>query len=102
MADNVVLDCPMDENDSGETTIRGYLVALLAGVWVEEEGFSGKRPFGNSAWKYDIYDALAKARLIEVTLDDDGHVDQFDDDQKRQAHRLIVDAINVLGEGDRG
>lgn len=75
MADNVVLDCPMDENDSGETTIRGYLV---------------------------IYDALAKARLIEVTLDDDGHVDQFDDDQKRQAHRLIVDAINVLGEGDRG
>jgi hypothetical protein len=96
VADNAILDCPMSENDSGATTIRGYLIALLAGVWAEEEGFSGKRPFGNSGWKYDIYDALAKAGLIQATLDEDGFIDQLDDDQKQQAHKLIVSAINVL------
>lgn len=93
-----VLELPMKENDSGAVTIRGYLLALLAGVWVEEEGFSGKRPFGNSAWKYDIYEALIKAGLIRATLDEDGFIDQLNDDQEQQAHRLIVGAINALDE----
>lgn len=99
MADNVILDCPMRDNDSGATTIRGYLIALLAGVVVEEEGFSGKRPFGNSGWKYDIYEALASAGLIRATIDEDGFIDQLDDDQRQQADKLILGAIEVLREG---
>lgn len=39
-------------------TIRDYLKALVATVWIEGEGFSGKRPFGNSGWQSTLYDTL--------------------------------------------
>lgn len=53
-----ILDCPLEENDSGATTIKGYLKALLYALWDEQEGFSGKRPFGNSGWDSCMMDAL--------------------------------------------
>lgn len=34
-----VLNCPMEDNDSGANTIRGYLIALLTTLWEEGEGF---------------------------------------------------------------
>lgn len=54
----------MQPNDSGETTIRGYLKALLRQVWREGECFSGKRPFGDSGWQTDIYAALVSAEVL--------------------------------------
>jgi hypothetical protein len=27
-------------------------------LWDEEDSFSGKRPFGNSGWKWDVYTAF--------------------------------------------
>ena len=60
-----VLDCPMQENDSGAYTVKGYLKALLIAVWDEGESFSGKRPFGNSGWDSDILDALVDAGLAK-------------------------------------
>lgn len=52
----------LPKNDAGAETVRGYLYALLEAVWEEEEGFSGKRPFGNSGWKRDVIGPLVKAR----------------------------------------
>lgn len=43
-----------------DMTVRQYLYTLLDTLWDEEEGFSGKRPFGNSGWKQDIFDALIR------------------------------------------
>jgi hypothetical protein len=63
-----VLDCPMQENDSGAATIKGYLKALLFTLWDEEECFSGKRPFGNSGWTNDIAVALVDGGFIKGSV----------------------------------
>ena len=88
-----VLALPLKDNDSGETTVRGYLGALLLAVWKEREGFSGKRPFGNSAWEYDLYIPLVEAGLITGTFDEDGYVIECD---CKTGDRLIDDAIREM------
>lgn len=90
-----VLDLALPENDSGASTVRGYLVALLAELWREEEGFSGKRPFGNSSWQYDIYVPMVTAGMISGRLDEHGYAEELDD---RAADALILAAIKALGE----
>lgn len=87
-----ILDTPMD--DYG--TVRGFLVALLDRLWDERDGFSGKRPFGDSGWEYDVYKALAAAGHVQVTLDEDGYVEDLPDDQQSRADRMIRDAIRSL------
>lgn len=59
-----ILATPMQKNDAQASTIREYLAALAKGVWVQGEGFSGKRPFGMSGWHYDLYQALVVAGHI--------------------------------------
>ena len=46
---------PMGKNDIGAKTIGEYFEKLLLTLWDEQEDFSGKRPFGNSGWEYDVY-----------------------------------------------
>lgn len=46
-------------------TIKEYFLELLKTLWLEEEGFSGKRPFGNSGWQYEIYDLLTQNGILE-------------------------------------
>lgn len=97
-----VLDCPMDDPDSGATTVGGYLMLLLEKVWAESEGFSGKRPFGNSGWQVDVYAALRKAGLIDDTmlrLDADGYVD-YADHRTLDKVMLVVIRDSLLVEGD--
>lgn len=90
-----VLDLPMpDGNDAGATTIRDYLIRLLTEVWRENEGFSGKTPFGNSGWDYDLYGPLVEAGLIRGRLDQDGFIEDVDDEA---GDRLILAAIAELG-----
>jgi hypothetical protein len=89
-----VLNVPMGDNDSGADTIRGYLVALAAEVWRIGEGFSGKRPFGNSGWRSDLYIPLVKAGLISGAFDSDGYLKICDEDE---GDRLINGAIAELG-----
>jgi hypothetical protein len=60
-----VLALPVDTEDapSWVRTVRDYLVALLAKLWEDQEGFDGKRPFGNSGWDSDLITALVRAEL---------------------------------------
>jgi len=88
-----VLKIPMGENDAEADTIGKYLLNLLNEVWVEGEGFSGKRPFGNSGWKYELYYALAEAKAIPATFYEYGEVDTFDKDA---AIALINSAVQAL------
>lgn len=91
-----ILDVPVHEgNDAGATTIRGYLVALLANLWDQGEGFSGKRPFGNSGWDWDLYAALGRAGHIEAWFDEDGWPEGCDE---QTGNELIEAAIKALGE----
>ncbi len=80
-----VLDLPMAENDAGEENLRGYLNKLFFTLLDDPEGFSGKRPFGNSGWQYEIYQHLVRWDVIDGELDEDGglmdfnreHADEF-------------------------
>ena len=93
------------DSDAGDgLTVRGYLHQLLATLWHEQEGFSGKRPFGNSGWTYDLYVPLARAGAIKATLTPWGDApDEVDLDmseaQRKAAHayvrKLIAHAMAV-------
>lgn len=61
-----------------EVTLKQYLVILAKTVWQEAEGFSGKRPWGNSSWQYEVYTAMIKNGFVAGKLDSDGYVEELD------------------------
>lgn len=79
MTDQEILELPMQDNDSGADTVRGYFKALLTRLFEEDEGFSGKRPFGNSGWTWDLAQPLIKAGVVEGKFDEDGYVEEVDE-----------------------
>lgn len=91
-----ILDLAMEENDADAATIRDYLKELLVMVWEKDESFSGKRPFGNSGWKYDIYRTLATHKLIEAEIDEDGDIIDIQRSEYSKADQLISEAIASL------
>jgi len=88
-----VLDVPMQKNDAEAGTIKDYLKSLLGKLWEEGEGFSGKRPFGNSGWEYDLYKPLVRSGLVEGSVDEHGCIYAFD---REVADQIIYDAIDAL------
>lgn len=81
------------ENDAEASTIKEYLIKLLTELWEKGEGFSGKRPFGNSGWEYELYLPLVKAGAVNGKLDSEGYIQEVDTDA---ANTLIFDAIEAL------
>ena len=94
MTGNEILTLPMEPNDSGATTIGGYLRELLHQLWREGEGFNGKRPFGNSGWENDLHCALVKGGAVEGVLDAEGAIEEIDE---FAADDAIDEAINAMG-----
>lgn len=91
-----VLHAPMQKNDANAATVGEYLELLLSTLWIEDEGFSGKRPFGNSSWQYEVYIALSDAGLVEgLVLDEDGYVDSFSRESQIAADELVLQAIRL-------
>lgn len=77
-------------------SIREYLHALLTELWREGEGFSGKRPFGNSGWEYDLYKPLIVAGVIKGSLDIDGYIADVDTKAgNAEVFRLIDELCGV-------
>lgn len=89
-----ILEISMQENDAGASTIGEYLRKLLATLWEEGESFSGKRPFGNSGWEYDIYTAMVVAGVVNGTIDSEGYLEVFD--EIVLADKIILRAIKSL------
>lgn len=58
-----------------DISIREYYRRLLVALMMEQEGFSGKKPFGNSGWEFDLYKCLIEHGVIEGSLDEDGFVE---------------------------
>ena len=84
-----------DPNDAKASTVGEYLTALLSTLWTRGENFSGKRPFGNSSWPYEVYSALGRAGYVDATFDEDGLVEEVD---SVTADRLILEAIDFMLE----
>lgn len=92
-----ILALPMPENDADAATIGQYFTALLHALWMEKEGFDGKRPFGNSGWEGDVEKALIKADAIWGKIDEDGYIEDCDSDA---ADRIIRDTLILLHKVD--
>jgi len=63
---DAALDVRFDSDAGSQITVRDYFRELVLGVWEHKEGFSGKRPFGNSGWEYEVHSALAKAGFVDL------------------------------------
>lgn len=74
-------------------TIREYLIALLDRLWDELEGFSGKRPFGNSGWEYTLAVPLIENGFVNGIIDADGYVEEIDWDE---FHGFVKECIKEL------
>jgi hypothetical protein len=89
-----ILKLKIDNSDfDKDLTIKGYFKLLLGELWDEGEGFSGKRPFGNSGWEYDLYKPLIVAGLVKGRVGECGCVDNVD---YESADKLISELINSL------
>jgi hypothetical protein len=82
------------DSDAGKNiTIRDYLYTLLKTLWIEEEGFNGKRPFGNSGWTLDFAKPLIEHGYIQGSLDEDGYLDDYDDGELNQYCLNLIRAM---------
>lgn len=94
MDGKAILDLPMQENDAGAATVRDYFKALLTKLWIEEERFGGKRPFGSSGWQHrELGITLIKASVVPGTLDQDGFIMTCDDEA---FNYNVLEAIKAL------
>lgn len=69
-ADKKYLDLVFFDNTSfnRDISVRDFLKGMLIELWREGEGFSGKRPFGNSCWEFPLIYALVEAGAIKGTM----------------------------------
>ena len=88
----VGLDMKFRSDDLGEITFREYFHKLLQTLWYEDEGFSGKRPFGNSGWSWDLIRGLVAKGLVAGSFDKFGDVDV----DIAEATDLIETMISVM------
>ena len=96
---DVIFQC--DDLDC-KLTVREYLIQLLSTLWDEQDGFSGKRPFGNSCWDLDIIRVLVdsghiQGKIIRVYDDDGDLVEIYDKDVDwKSGHRFVANLIKQL------
>lgn len=86
------LTTPIFGTDGGDN-VKEYLKNLLITLWKEGEGFSGKRPFGNSDWEFDLHEACIKFDPSLGKFDQDGYIDWCDTDKCDQ---LILNSIDIV------
>jgi len=90
------LEVRFDSDVGDNATIRDYLHELLRTLWSQGESFSGKRPFGNSGWEYNLYAPLIKHKFIAGKLDKDGYIQDCDGEA---ATKFVSDLIKVMCYG---
>lgn len=88
------------DSDAGEqTTVRDYLRELLLTLWSEGEGFSGKRPFGNSGWEWDLYAPLIRANFVAGVLNGLEDWPEMTPEQEKEAHGYVMKLITAAIDG---
>ena len=86
-----VLDLKFESDDlDKEITIRNFFFELMKELWIEQECFNGKRPFGNSGWDGDLICCLIKNKLITGEIDDDGYLEDYNEDE---ASKFVLEKI---------
>lgn len=89
---------PMRNSSSFEgETIGSALKLLLSTLWEEQEGFSGKRPFGNSDWDTDFMEALVFGNVIWGVFDEEGVC--LETYERDDGHKVIAALIKSMTFG---
>lgn len=83
----------MNSDAGNGITVRDYLRLLLTKLWDEQEGFSGKRPFGNSGWAYDLYVPLVREGFLAGKYN--AEYDEVDDLDQDAAHSYVLRLIHA-------
>lgn len=99
-----LLHLPLGENDAQAATVGEYLGLLLSTLWLQADGFSAKRPFGNSDWQYVVYMAMVKAGLATgVVYEEFGYeyLDEIDEIDEVAADEVILQAIRLAYNHER-
>lgn len=69
-----VLNLQFYSSELGKTvTVKEYFKAQLKALWTEQDGFSGKRPLGDSDWGSVFMDIFLYHKLIDGPEDYDAH-----------------------------
>lgn len=86
-----------------DLTIAEFFESCMMALWMEGESFSGKRPFGNSGWEYDIINALAAGDFIKSKkkiFDGGGFADYTEytisDQERKKADKIIKGVIKHI------
>ncbi len=89
------------DSDAGDNlTVRDYLRTLLMTLWEEQESFSGKRPFGNSGWEYEVLMPLAAAGFVDLgPLSEDGEPYNWTQEKIQRANAYVSDLILAAFHG---
>ena len=96
MTNKEILGLEFESTDLGETvTIKEFFKRLLTTLFEEGECFSGKRPFGNSGWDYDLCVCLAKNGIIEGKRSDNCGFTDWDYNSD-DAYAKILELIKEL------
>ena len=90
---DAALDLRFDSDAGDNITIREYFQALLITLWDKQDGFSGKRPFGNSGWTADIAIPLVKAGFITGKVDEDGYLQDYNAEELDEYGRKLIRRI---------
>ena len=69
-------------------------MALTRMVWDHSEGFSSKRPFGNSGWQWELYRALVRSGYLAGEFDEDEELVDVDVSRCRELIFRAIDALN--------
>lgn len=97
-----ILDYKYIFEDADADCLRDYFYTLVHTLWCEGEGFSGKRPFGNSGWEYDIYNALVTMGAVKGKFEyDEGEPCGLMDFDKVVADNLVPKLIAHCFYGDK-
>lgn len=92
-----ILALPMPKNDARAETIGQYIMMVAGKLFAEQDEFSGKRPFGNSGWIFEVYEALIRGGVLEGSFDEDGYIEKCD---TNAGDRIIAGLFKFLKEMD--
>jgi hypothetical protein len=89
--DDKIFDKILEEpSEEPEITIKQWLFFVFSRVLLDGAGFSGKRPLGSSGWDQEFIMAYAKYELIEVVVNEDGELDDYNSKEVDMIHLQLI------------
>lgn len=86
-----ILDLEFKSQDLNKIiTIRSFFYLLMEKLWLEQDCFDGKRPFGNSSWDGDLIKCLIENKLVKGSFDKYGYIDEYD---LKEVNKFVIDKI---------